>query len=289
MSGTHFEYLIYFDIHTYDWLLIPDKNLNFCIKNSVKEVGKATISLYQIYHMLNYGIITIHDTRKIEDISENIMFTTYFKNLSYFDILNINGELVGTSNLLIRSKREKDFITYQEKSFYNVLELVKYKYKVNNNFIPEELWSIIYSYLEPYQERIMCAYDGNIEYCQEMAYDLYIYDSSRIQKEFYYYAIPYPHTKKESRRAICKFNNWDDNVAGLNLIYRANLYRENDISDNYSLYLYRTNKYCNDTDVYLTSETKIKYINKEGQEIYHNNMLQLNCLKSYKINSIHTL
>ena len=123
MSGTHFEYLIYFDIHTYDWLLIPDKNLNFCIKNSAKEVGKATISLYQIYHMLNYGIITIRDTIKIEDISKNIMFATYFKTIEYFDILNINGELVGTSNLLIRSKREKDFITYQEKIFLQCIRI----------------------------------------------------------------------------------------------------------------------------------------------------------------------
>jgi len=264
MSGTHFEYLIYFDIHTSDWLLIPNKNLNFCIKNSAKEVGKATISLYQIYHMLNYGIITIHDTIRIEDISKNIMFATYFKTIEYFDILNINGDLVGTSNLLIRSNKEKDFITFQEKDFYNVLELVKYKYKVNHNFIPEELWFIIYSYLEPYQERIMCAYDGNAEYCQELPYDLYIYDSSRIQKEFYYYAIPYPHTKKESRRAICKFNNWDDNVAGLNLIYRANLYRENDSTDNYNIYLYRTNKYCNATDLYLTSRSEERRVGEEG-------------------------
>lgn len=284
--GTHFHHTVYFDTTTYEWVLVPKKELNFCIRKSMKEVGSAIISLYQIYDMLNYGIVTIKDVEKIKDISENIMFTTYFKTIEYFDILNVDGDLVGTSNLLVRSCIDKDYITNYERGFYKTFELLKYKYKIKDNYIPNEIWNIISSYFEPYQQKIMCSFDGNAEYCQEKAYDLYIYESSRLQETFYYYALPYPHTRKEARRAICKYNNWDDEICGLNLVSRGNLIKE-DYSDSYSIYLFKINRFCNSTNININ--TNIKFINKEAEEIYSNSVLEYDVFQSYKINGIYTL
>lgn len=286
--GTHFPHKVYFDTNTYEWILVPNKKLDFCIREGMREVGDAIISLYQIYNMLNYGIVTIQNINKIKDISQNIMFTTYFRNIEYFDVLNVKGDLIGTTNLLFRSKEEKDLMTSYEKNFYKSFELIKYKYKVKNNYVPNEIWNIISSYFDPYQERIICSFDGTTEYCQEKAYDLYVYESSRMQENFNYYAIPYPHTRKEARRAICKYNNWDDGICGLKLIYRGDLFKDSYL-DNYIIYLLKVNRYSNDTTANLNSEENIKFINKEAEEIYHNNILKLNTFQSYQIDFIHNL
>lgn len=288
MSGTHFHHKVYFDTNSYEWILVPNTKLNFCLKSTMKEVGKATISLYQMYHMLNYGIVTIHDIKKIKDISDNVMFTTYFKHIEFFDILNSYGDLVGTTNLLIRSPRSKDYMTKEEKEFYNTFELLKLNYKVKDKYIPNEIWDIISSYLEPYQENIACNFDGNTEYCQEKPHDIYLYESLRLQENFNYYALPYPHTRKEARKAVCKYNNWDDGICGLNLVCRGNLIKDED-SGGYDIYLFKSIRYNSSTDNHINFKSNIKFINKEAIEIFEHGVLDYDVFQTYRINGIYIL
>lgn len=287
MSGTHFNYDLYFNKSTYDWILVPEKiefNL-FCLDENTKLIGKAIISLYNFLISDIYGIVTI--TEKDVNVYNKFTFDLYFANIikiiHTLTILDKEGNTVGNSQGIRRkSIKHGELITNKEKRFYSTLELAKRRFKINNYFVPIEMWEKIYNYLDPFKQEISLLVDPLEEkdyFPNNYGFNLYI--SWRIGNENNFYSFVYPHEKKQARSAVCKYNNWDDGISGLELLCKGRMYKT---SENYIIYFsYKEKDFYDDLSMYYNERLKI--LDLEGNNIFNNNILALNG-KEYIIDNI---
>ena len=267
MSLTTINYDLFFEKNKFIWSMKP-----VSFRDKKNKVGKSNITFYK-FNDKYYAIVTIEKVffSKLKLILQSKNMANYYKDIREITILDKQDIIVGNNFFF-----EKNFLLPEEKKYYYTMRYIKNKYNINGYRIPEEIWLIIEKYLPSPQKNICVYFDDNIDYCEPTRlYHFYLYGINVDDKKNFF-AIPYWHSKTEARKAIAKYLNKNNSNVGLFLYKRGNLYHD---QNGYFI------SFFSFVRLFIFKETKIHFINTNGNSIYSNKILKYG-KKKYKISKI---